>query len=127
MKTRALFTLNALVLFLLLLSQGASAQEQDAPKLEVGVQYSSLSINLPGFFSGGTDRRAFGWIEEGPAPLSARVRSTNREIGELDVRRPCARRTRGNLPKVGQRAGGQRPVHAAASPTHFTSHRTRSA
>jgi hypothetical protein len=53
MKTRALFTCNALVLALLVLKQGASAQEQDAPKLEIGVQYSSLSINLPGF--GGTE------------------------------------------------------------------------
>jgi hypothetical protein len=52
MKTRALFTLNALVLFLLLLGQSASAQERDVPKFEIGVQYSSLSIDLPGF--GGT-------------------------------------------------------------------------
>jgi hypothetical protein len=49
MKTRALFTLNALALALLALPRGASAQEADAPKLEVGVQYTSLSINLPGF------------------------------------------------------------------------------
>ncbi|HWS90906.1 MAG TPA: outer membrane beta-barrel protein [Pyrinomonadaceae bacterium] len=55
MKTRALFTLNALVLFLLLPGRSASAQEQETPKLEVGVQYSSLSINLPGFFRGGTE------------------------------------------------------------------------
>jgi hypothetical protein len=53
MKTRALFTFNALVLALLLFSQSASAQEQDAPKFEIGVQYSSLSVNLPGF--GGTE------------------------------------------------------------------------
>lgn len=53
MKTRALFTVNALVLALLVFAEGASAQEQDAPKLEIGVQYSSLSINLPGF--GGTE------------------------------------------------------------------------
>jgi hypothetical protein len=53
MKTRALFTFNALVLALLVFAAGASAQEQDAPKLEIGVQYSSLSINLPGF--GGTE------------------------------------------------------------------------
>jgi hypothetical protein len=52
MKTRARFTCNALVLGLLVFGQGASAQERDAPKLEIGVQYSSLSINLPGF--GGT-------------------------------------------------------------------------
>jgi hypothetical protein len=55
MKTRALFTLNAVVLALLLLGQTARAQEQDAPKLEVGVQYSSLSVNIPGFFGGGTE------------------------------------------------------------------------
>ncbi|MFL6254442.1 MAG: outer membrane beta-barrel protein [Pyrinomonadaceae bacterium] len=53
MKTRALFTLNALVLALLVFNQVASAQEQDVPKVEIGVQYSSLSINLPGF--GGTE------------------------------------------------------------------------
>jgi Outer membrane protein beta-barrel domain len=50
MKTRALFTYAASVLALLLLcASGAGAQEQDAPKFEIGVQYSSLSINLPGF------------------------------------------------------------------------------
>ena len=53
MKTRSLFALNALVLALLLFDQPARAQEQDAPKVEIGVQYSSLSINLPGF--GGTE------------------------------------------------------------------------
>jgi len=53
MKTRALFTLKTLVLVLLLFNQSASAQEHDAPKLELGVQYSSLSIDLPGF--GGTE------------------------------------------------------------------------
>ena len=53
MNTRALFTLNALVLALLIFDVGASAQEQDAPKFEIGVQYSSLSIDLPGF--GGTE------------------------------------------------------------------------
>lgn len=52
MKTRALFTLNALALVLLLFDRTARAQEQDAPKLEVGVQYSSLSFNLP---FGGTE------------------------------------------------------------------------
>lgn len=55
MKTRALFTLNALVLALLVFNQGVRAQEQDAPKLEIGVQYSSLSVNIPGFFGGGTE------------------------------------------------------------------------
>ncbi|HEX8191035.1 MAG TPA: outer membrane beta-barrel protein [Pyrinomonadaceae bacterium] len=53
MKTRALFTFNALALLLLASAAGASAQEHDAPKLEIGVQYSSLSIDLPGF--GGTE------------------------------------------------------------------------
>ncbi len=53
MKTRALFTLNALMLVLLLFNHGARAQEHDAPKVEIGVQYSSLSIDLPGF--GGTE------------------------------------------------------------------------
>jgi hypothetical protein len=53
MKTRALFTLNALVLALFVFQQDASAQEKDAPKLEIGVQYTSLSIDLPGF--GGTE------------------------------------------------------------------------
>ncbi len=53
MKTRALFTFNALVLVLLLFNQSARAQEMDVPKFEIGVQYSSLSINLPGF--GGTE------------------------------------------------------------------------
>ena len=53
MRTRALFTSNALVLALIILNQSAGAQERDAPKLEIGVQYSSLSIDLPGF--GGTE------------------------------------------------------------------------
>ncbi len=53
MKTRALFTLNALMLVLLLFNHSARAQEHDAPKVELGVQYSSLSIDLPGF--GGTE------------------------------------------------------------------------
>lgn len=53
MKTRALFTFNALILALLVLGRGASAQEHDAPKVEIGVQYTSLSVNLPGF--GGTE------------------------------------------------------------------------
>jgi hypothetical protein len=53
MKTRALFTFNALMLALLVFNGGASAQERDAPKAEIGIQYSSLSVNLPGF--GGTE------------------------------------------------------------------------
>jgi hypothetical protein len=53
MKTCVLFTLNALVLVLLLCNRSARAQEHDAPKFEIGVQYTSLSIDLPGF--GGTE------------------------------------------------------------------------
>src|ERR671916_180619 len=53
MKTRALFTFNALALALLVFNDLAGAQEQDAPKFEIGVQYSSLSIDLPRF--GGTE------------------------------------------------------------------------
>ena len=53
MKTRALFTLHALLLLLLAFGRTASAQEQDVQKLEIGVQYSSLSVNLPVF--GGTE------------------------------------------------------------------------
>jgi hypothetical protein len=60
MKNRALFTLNALILSLLALGQSARAQEQDVPKLEIGVQYSSLSVNLPGFFNGGGTENAVG-------------------------------------------------------------------
>jgi hypothetical protein len=48
MKSRVLFTINALI-FALLICSNARAQEHDAPKVEVGVEYSSLSINLPGF------------------------------------------------------------------------------
>lgn len=53
MIKRALFTCTALVLVLLLFNHSAHAQEHDAPKFEIGVQYTSLSINLPGF--GGTE------------------------------------------------------------------------
>lgn len=49
MKSRALFTSTALIFTLLILSTSARAQEHDVPKYEIGVQYSSLSINLPGF------------------------------------------------------------------------------
>jgi hypothetical protein len=52
MKTRALFTFKALVFAVLACASAARAQEQDAPKFEIGVQYTSLSVNLPGF--GGT-------------------------------------------------------------------------
>ena len=50
MTTRARFTYTALILFLL--APATRAQEADAPKVEIGVQYSSLSFNLPVF--GGT-------------------------------------------------------------------------
>jgi hypothetical protein len=50
MKSHTLFKSSALLFVLLLvLAATARAQEQDAPKYEIGVQYSSLSINLPGF------------------------------------------------------------------------------
>ncbi|MCA1618813.1 MAG: porin family protein [Acidobacteria bacterium] len=49
MRTRALFTSAAFVLGLLACAPAARAQETDAPQVEIGVQYSSLSINLPGF------------------------------------------------------------------------------
>ncbi len=45
MKTRALFTQVALIVALLACAYVARAQERDAPKVEVGVQYTSLSIN----------------------------------------------------------------------------------
>ncbi len=60
MKTRALFTFNALVLFLFISGPSARAQEPDAPKFEIGVQYSSLSVNIPGFFGGGGTENAVG-------------------------------------------------------------------
>ena len=50
MRIRALFRVSATTCALLLaLAAAARAQESDAPKVEVGVQFSSLSINLPGF------------------------------------------------------------------------------
>jgi hypothetical protein len=55
MKHRSHFTANALAPALLLLAlllalpRAARGQETDAPKFEIGVQYSSLSVNLPGF------------------------------------------------------------------------------
>lgn len=45
MKTRALFTQAVFVLALLACATAARAQERDAPKVEIGVQYTSLSIN----------------------------------------------------------------------------------
>ena len=55
MQTRALFIFNALVLALILSAARVGAQEQERPKLEVGVQYSSLSLDVPGSFGGGTE------------------------------------------------------------------------
>jgi hypothetical protein len=52
MKTRALFTCQALLCALLACAPAALAQGRDAPKFEIGVQYTSLSVGLPGF--GGT-------------------------------------------------------------------------
>ncbi|HJQ33995.1 MAG TPA: outer membrane beta-barrel protein [Pyrinomonadaceae bacterium] len=49
MTTRALFTYTALILFILAPAAAARAQERDAPKVEIGVQYTSLSFNLPTF------------------------------------------------------------------------------
>jgi len=49
MLTRALCACAALTLALLLSPADGRAQEHDAPKLEVGVQFSTLSVNLPGF------------------------------------------------------------------------------
>ena len=53
MTTRALFTRTALMLAVLLCARGAGAQERDAPKLEIGVQHSTLSVDRPVF--GGTE------------------------------------------------------------------------
>jgi Outer membrane protein beta-barrel domain len=47
MRTRALFTSAAFILGLLACAPAARAQETDAPKFEIGVQYTSLSFNLP--------------------------------------------------------------------------------
>jgi hypothetical protein len=49
MNKRALFTSTALIFVLLITSAVARAQEHDVPKVEVGIEYSALSINLPGF------------------------------------------------------------------------------
>ena len=52
MTTRALFTSTALIIFVLATSSAARAQDSEAPKVELGVQFTSLSVNLPVF--GGT-------------------------------------------------------------------------
>jgi hypothetical protein len=52
----ALFTTAALIFILSFAPRAARAQERDAPKVEVGAQFSSLSITPPGF--GGTENAA---------------------------------------------------------------------
>jgi opacity protein-like surface antigen len=52
----AFFTTAVLISFILFNPTGARAQEHDAPKVEVGTQFSSLSITPPGF--GGTENAA---------------------------------------------------------------------
>jgi hypothetical protein len=49
MKSHTLVKSSALIFTLLVFAAGARAQEQDAPKYEIGIQYSSLSVNLPSF------------------------------------------------------------------------------
>jgi len=58
MKRNALFRRAALAALVPVLCAAARAQESGAPKVEVGAQYSSLSITLPGRFSTGTDNAA---------------------------------------------------------------------
>ena len=55
-------TLNpsAAAVALLALCVGASAQATDAPKVEVGVQFTSLSVHPPDFFAGTEHRPGFG-------------------------------------------------------------------
>jgi hypothetical protein len=56
MNRHALSFFTALISTLLIFSATARAQEQDAPKVEVGVQFSSLSVTPPQFF--GTENAA---------------------------------------------------------------------
>ena len=58
MRTRALFTSAAFILGLLACAPAARAQERDAPKVEIGVQFTSLSINHP--FGGTENAVGFG-------------------------------------------------------------------
>ncbi|PYS97363.1 MAG: hypothetical protein DMF65_11880 [Acidobacteria bacterium] len=51
MNRRALFTSAVLISALLFFSTNTRAQEHDAPKVEVGVQFSSLSVTPPNSFS----------------------------------------------------------------------------
>ena len=55
MKPKSLFKLSATLFALLFCAAAARAQERDAPKVEVGVQFSSLSLTPPDFF--GTENR----------------------------------------------------------------------
>lgn len=57
---RKALSLSAAVFTLLALCVGASAQATDAPKVEVGVQFTSLSIQPPDFFAGTEHRPGFG-------------------------------------------------------------------
>ncbi|HVF42208.1 MAG TPA: outer membrane beta-barrel protein [Pyrinomonadaceae bacterium] len=52
------FTAAALILVFAFATPAARAQEHDAPKVEVGAQFSSLSITSPGFGSPGTENPA---------------------------------------------------------------------
>jgi hypothetical protein len=53
MRTRALFTPAAFILALLVFAGAPRAQEREVPKVEIGVQYTSLSVNMPP--AGGTE------------------------------------------------------------------------
>jgi hypothetical protein len=59
MKKPSLLSLAAIIATLLVFSTGARAQEHDAPKVEVGAQFSSLSLTPPGF-SGTENPAGFG-------------------------------------------------------------------
>ncbi|PYS81535.1 MAG: hypothetical protein DMF67_16330 [Acidobacteria bacterium] len=59
MRRRSLFLLNASASALLLFSAGARAQGRDAPKFEVGAEFSSLSVRSPDF-AGTQDAVGFG-------------------------------------------------------------------
>ena len=57
-KTKSLFKLSAAVCALLAAcAPAARAQERDVPKVEVGAQFSSLSLTPPDAFFGGTENR----------------------------------------------------------------------
>jgi hypothetical protein len=60
MYKSALFTTAALVFIFVNTPSTARAQEHDAPKVEVGAQFSSLSITPPGGFGGTENAAGFG-------------------------------------------------------------------